>query len=105
MNKDVVQVKGYFSAMAAEGDEGHALPNPDSPRIVIPAGNVVNVRNGPGLTFDILGRMFARQSAPIIGRSADGLWWQIEFGGQPAWISARYVRAMGNIGRVPTTRR
>ncbi len=105
VNKDVVQVKGYSSAMAAEGDEGRAPPNPDSPRIVIPAGNVVNVRSGPDLTFDILGRMFARQSAPIIGRSADGLWWQIEFGGQPAWISARYVRATGNAGGVPTTRR
>lgn len=54
------------------------------------------------MPFDILGRMFARQSVPIIGRSADGLWWQIEFGGRPAWISARYVRATGNAGSVPT---
>ncbi len=105
VNKKVVQVKGYFQAMAAEGDEAQAqaLPNPDPPRIVIPTGNVVNVRSGPGLTFDILGRMLARQSAPIIGRSADGVWWQIEFGGQPAWISARYVRATGNASSVPTT--
>ncbi|MFN4293578.1 MAG: LCP family protein [Thermoflexales bacterium] len=104
VNKNVVQVKGYFQAIAAEGDEAQAraLPNLDAPRIVIPAGNVVNVRSGPGLTFDILGRMLARQSAPIIGRSADGLWWQIEFGGRPAWISARYVRAVGNAGSVPT---
>ncbi|MFC1463357.1 MAG: LCP family protein [Candidatus Brachytrichaceae bacterium NZ_4S206] len=105
VNKNVVQVKGYFQEMATAGDEAQvqALPNPDPPRIVIPAGNVVNVRSGPGVNFDILGRMRARQSAPIIGRSADGAWWQIEFGGQPAWISARYVRATGNAGSVPTT--
>lgn len=105
VNKNVVQVKGYFQEMATAGDEAQvqALPNPDPPRIVIPAGNVVNVRNGPGVNFGILGRMHARQSAPIIGRSSDGAWWQIEFGGQPAWISARYVRAVGNAGSVPTT--
>lgn len=105
VNKNVVQVKGYFQEMATAGDEAQAQssPNPDPPRIVIPAGNVVNVRSGPGVTFDILGRMRARRSAPIIGRSANGAWWQIEFDGQPAWISARYVRTTGNAGSVPTT--
>lgn len=105
MNKNVVQVKGYFQEMAAAGDEAQAQSplNPDLPRIVIPAGSVVNVRSGPGVNFDILGRMRARQSAPIIGRSANGAWWQIEFDGQPAWISARYVRTTGNAGSVPTT--
>ncbi|BCX03904.1 MAG: hypothetical protein KatS3mg053_1842 [Candidatus Roseilinea sp.] len=103
VNKNVVQVKGYFQDMAVAGDDAQAPPNPDPPRIVVPAGSVVNVRSGPGVNFDILGRMRARQSAPIIGRSADGAWWQIQFGEQPAWISARYVRTTGNAGSVPTT--
>lgn len=106
VNKNVVQVKGYFQEAATAGEDAQAtspLSNADPPRIVIPVGNVVNVRSGPGVSFDILGRLRARQSALIIGRSADGAWWQIQFGDQPAWISARYVRTTGNAGGVPTT--
>ena len=106
VNKNVVQVKGYFQEAATAGEDTQAtspLSNADPPRIVIPVGNVVNVRSGPGVSFDILGRLRARQSALIIGRSADGAWWQIQFGDQPAWISARYVRTTGNAGSVPTT--
>ncbi|MDW8351909.1 MAG: LCP family protein [Anaerolineae bacterium] len=100
VNKNVVHIEGYFQEVAVK-DESQLPPDPDVPRIVVPAGSVVNVRGGPGLSFKVIGRMRARQSAPIIGRSNDGAWWQIEFAGQPAWIAARYVRVTGNVGTVP----
>lgn len=104
----VVQVKGYFeeppaTAASTEASPIQAAPVADPPRIIVPSGNVVNVRNGPGTEFDLLGRLRARQSAAVIGRSDDGQWWQIQFRNQSGWISAQYVRITGNAGGVPTT--
>jgi anionic cell wall polymer biosynthesis LytR-Cps2A-Psr (LCP) family protein/uncharacterized protein YraI len=73
-------------------------------RVVVPSGDVVNLRSGPGTNFRVIGRMFGRQSATIVGKTNDGRWWQIQFGGAAAWVAAEIVRASGNTINVPVTR-
>jgi uncharacterized protein YgiM (DUF1202 family) len=109
VNKNVVQVEGYFQEAAATAEARAQTTSPSVsdalPHVAVPRGSVVNVRSGPGTNFSILGRLRSRQSAPIIGRSADGTWWQIQFQDQPGWVSSRHVRATGSTGSVPTTGR
>jgi uncharacterized protein YraI len=85
------------------------LPSPTpapalSARVTVPRGDVVNLRSGPGLTFRVIGRLFALQSAQIIGRSSDGRWWQVRAGRSTAWVAAGIVRATGDVALVPVTR-
>jgi anionic cell wall polymer biosynthesis LytR-Cps2A-Psr (LCP) family protein len=105
VSTEVVQVTGYFEEPPLTADGATPIPQPvvaDPPRVVIPIGDIVNVRNGPGTEFDILGRMGSSQSASIIGRSGDGAWWQIFYRERPAWISADFVRAAGDLINIPT---
>jgi len=81
------------------------VPVAELPRVLVPRGDVVNVRAGPGTGFDIMGRMRSRQTAFIIGRSDDGSWWQIRYGQNQAWISADFVSTVGNLIGVPTVQR
>jgi anionic cell wall polymer biosynthesis LytR-Cps2A-Psr (LCP) family protein/uncharacterized protein YraI len=85
------------------------LPSPTpsavlSARVTVPRGDVVNLRSGPGLTFRVIGRLFALQSAQIIGRSSDGRWWQVRAGRSTAWVAAGIVRTTGDLALVPVTR-
>lgn len=109
IRSDVVKIKGYYEEPAPAPATATPAPVPAAPntvasvpRVLVPRGDVVNVRNGPGVTFNVLGRMRARQTAVITGKSADGTWWQILFGKNPAWINATFVRTSGNLGDVQT---
>jgi anionic cell wall polymer biosynthesis LytR-Cps2A-Psr (LCP) family protein len=103
---DVVTVKGYFEeppvAEVPPTPVVASAPVAELPRVLVPRGDVVNVRAGPGTGFDIMGRMRSRQTAFITGKSDDGSWWQIRYGQNQAWISADFVRTVGNLIGVPT---
>jgi uncharacterized protein YraI len=63
----------------------------------------LNVRAGPGTNYERVGSLAPGSSADIVGRNADGSWWQILYPGAPgdkAWISASYGTA-GNTEGVP----
>ena len=72
------------------------------PNVIVPIGDVVNVRSGPGVEYELLGRMSGGQRADITGRNAEQSWWQIHFGDNLAWISAQFVRAEGDLSAIPT---
>ncbi|HVO42381.1 MAG TPA: SH3 domain-containing protein, partial [Aggregatilineales bacterium] len=62
----------------------------------------LNVRNGPGVNFDILTQITRGQSYPIIARNADTTW--LEITGSDigvGWVSAYYVTMSGNIAGLP----
>jgi uncharacterized protein YraI len=53
----------------------------------------LNVRTGPGTNYDAIGWLAAGTTVAIVGRSADGNWWQIPYPGASggvAWISEGY---------------
>jgi predicted small lipoprotein YifL len=67
-----------------------AATNPPSPAAT-PALTITNefanLRAGPDTAFELVGRLNQGQTAKVLGRSADGKWWQIEVDGKkPAWV-------------------
>jgi uncharacterized protein YraI len=55
-----------------------------------------NVRKGPSTDYDAVGSLLTNESAPIVGRNAEGSWWNIVFPAGPggkAWIANSTVTA------------
>ena len=78
-------------------------PAPQSPLVI--AMTSVNVRAGPGETFEVLGVLQQNQAAPVVGVNAERTWWQIQVPSGVsvtglAWISAGFVYAV-NTNNVP----
>ncbi|MBI4770385.1 MAG: SH3 domain-containing protein [Chloroflexi bacterium] len=72
---------------------------PSGPTITVP--DKANLRSGPGVTYGQIGVLVKGQSAPALGRSSGGDWFQIRYPGVPdgvAWVYAPLV-----LLNVPTT--
>lgn len=68
---------------------------------VVIAADVINVRDGPGTGFAIVGGLTGGEQAPILGRSDDGSWWQIELAnGAEGWVLAQLVSTSGDTSGV-----
>ena len=64
----------------------------------------MNVRSGPGLGFDLLGRLDENSEASVVGKSETGEWWQIEYEKGEAglgWVADAVVDFSGNAESVP----
>jgi hypothetical protein len=46
------------------------------------------VHSGPGSRYLAIAATEPGEQYLLLGKSADGRWWRIDFGGQPAWLSA-----------------
>jgi uncharacterized protein YraI len=55
----------------------------------------VKIRSGPGVNFDALGTLNARDAVNIVGRDSSSAWLQITYADGKGWISAPYVQAAG----------
>ena len=54
---------------------------------------LLNVRAGPSTDYSTVGRLLAGSTVPIIGRSADNSWWQVQFkdgADGRGWIAAEF---------------
>ena len=75
------------------------------PQASLKAGNeFVNVRAGPGLSFDKVGELKPGQRVPVRGKSADGAWWQIilpDSAGGTGWVFAEYLDLSGDAASLP----
>ena len=63
----------------------------DKPSILVTAS--AEVRSGPGSDYLTLTGVQPGEQYPLLGKSTDGRWWRIDFGGQPAWLPAASTRA------------
>ncbi|MCS7222329.1 MAG: SH3 domain-containing protein [Anaerolineae bacterium] len=70
------------------------------PVVAIPHSNM-NVRQGPGTNYPVIGAARAGQAYPITGRNAAGDWWRIEYLGQPGWLYALLTETQGDIAGIP----
>ncbi len=61
------------------------------------ATDLVNVRGGPGLDFAVKSQLKQGDTITIIGKSADGLWWQFDGG----WVSQTYIKLDGDATSIP----
>jgi Bacterial Ig domain len=92
-------VQATAAATAAPVASANTITNKDN--------EFVNVRKGPGLTFDILGQLKQTQSAPAKAKSEDGKWWQIEFAGGEGglgWIFGELVQFSGDAAALPVVK-
>ncbi len=63
----------------------------------------LNVRAGPGLSYDILGSLLFNEVRPVIGRAPQATWWQIILAdGANAWVADQFVDVTGYTGLIPT---
>jgi uncharacterized protein YraI len=65
----------------------------------------VNIRIGPATTYRASAVLPRNAQAPVIGRTADGLWWQVNYNGITGWVSAPYapIQAGANTALIPIT--
>lgn len=68
---------------------GCAYPGAQSGALRVTAG-ALNVRRGPGVGYAVLG---VAHRGDVL-RPAPGGWLPVEYGGEPGWVSARYVEAV-----------
>lgn len=53
-----------------------------------------NIRSGPGINYDLVGKLLLNDKAPVRGKSPDGVWWQIAFDKGPngvGWVRGDLV--------------
>jgi SH3-like domain-containing protein len=76
---------------------------PEGVTITVPLDQeYVNVRNGPGTLYDLVGRLVAGQKAAVLGRSEGGDWLLIRYFGGPdnqGWVYTAPVSL--SAGEVP----
>lgn len=61
----------------------------------------LNLREGPGLNWDVLSIVSGGTTIPVIGRTASTIWIQVVHEGQIGWISTQYTVWSGDIITVP----
>ncbi|NOZ71865.1 MAG: SH3 domain-containing protein [Chloroflexi bacterium] len=74
-------------------------PTPVPPKVII-TRETVNIRQGPGTNYPIVGRAAQGQKFSITGKNPAGDWWQIDFNGKAGWIIDRLVDKEGQIDLV-----
>lgn len=66
---------------------------PSLPQVTVNSN--INVRQGPGTEYAILGSSSAGLQYPVIGRDSSGAWWAIDFHGQTGWVFGELVTVSG----------
>jgi len=67
---------------------------PGQPSLTV-AVDILNVREGPGTNYTVIGQLTQGATAPVRGKSADGQWWQISFPAGPGgvgWVFAELAQ-------------
>lgn len=71
--------------------------NPDNGNVAI-VQQQINVRSGPGTSFNSLGTLNSQDVVNLTGKDSNGAWLQIEFAPGPngrGWVNAAFVQAKG----------
>lgn len=100
-----------FAQYAVEGGTASTTTNATTattatatgPGTVTVTSEFLNVRAGPGLDQAIIGKLANGDSTKPTGQSSDGVWWQITYSGQVAYIYAAYTTSGGTGASTSTT--
>ena len=82
-----------LAAVAALAAASPITQTANDPAGLVVTNEFVNVRKGPDVRYDFLGRLDKGTKAAVIGKSGDALWWQIEFAGGVGWVINDFVQA------------
>ena len=75
-------------------------PTPSGYTLTIQSA-VQNVRNGPGLQFEVIGQLQRGTQARVLGATPDYAWLVIDFRGQWGWLASYLVATFGNRNLLP----
>lgn len=64
-------------------------PTPQVAEVIVNSN--INVRQGPGTTYNIIGAANQGERFPVTGKNPAGDWWQIDYRGQPGWVFGQLV--------------
>ncbi|MDK2980047.1 MAG: hypothetical protein PWQ55_394 [Chloroflexota bacterium] len=96
-------VSAQVLAQQPTGSVPTVTGTPQGVTITVPLDQeYVNVRNGPGTLYDLVGRLVAGQQAAVLGRSEGGDWVLIQYFGGPdnqGWVYSATVSL--SAGEVP----
>jgi len=93
---DQASVEDNSVSSAAAPVEAPAATVPDYPSVS--AGQILNLRGGPGTNYNVVGQLNTNTPYRIIGKNEAGDWWQIDQGnGQSAWVIGQLVAAAGDV--------
>lgn len=81
--------------LAGQAEAYQDAPTPSGAVITVTYTDPMNVRNGPGTFYDIIGQIFPGDVFPATGISPGREWIQISFEGGIAWVYASYVAVSG----------
>ena len=68
--------------------------------VIINTGNL-NVRRGPGGSYEILAKVAGGTQLKIVGRAPDDVWFLIEGYFGLGWVNSQYVIFRGDYAGVP----
>jgi hypothetical protein len=94
-----------LSGSAGSASAASNAPVPPPTGYNITAGDALNIRSGPDVSFERVGKMPYKAQAAILGRDSTTTWWQIDYNGIVGWVSARIGRIEpgANINSIPIT--
>lgn len=77
--------------------------NPNAPLLTVTFDSGLNVRSGPGVTFNQIGKLQKGDTAVILGRNGDSTWWFIERAPLRGWVTSNvaYSGVAGDTSQVP----
>ena len=90
--------RGWVAAQFVQVVAGIEVPLEDTPTPAGPIGHVMqklNVRPGPGATFDSLGMLDPNTVVSLTGKNSTASWFQIDYPSGPGgrgWVTAQYVQ-------------
>lgn len=99
-----VEGKGWVTAQYVTTGNADAVPVIGGDTTDPGTGNAaivqqqINVRSGPGTSFNSLGTLNAQDVVNLTGKDPNGAWLQIAFSAGPegkGWVNAAFVRAQG----------
>lgn len=64
----------------------------------------VNIRQGPGTNYPIIGKAQPRTMMRIIGKNESNTWWQVNFRERKGWVFKKVVSVKGPVDRVPVVK-
>jgi uncharacterized protein YgiM (DUF1202 family) len=70
---------------------GSSLNQPPLTGYFVTTLAVVNIRSEPGNNNAILAQVDQYVQVPLVGRSADNVWWQVNFDNITGWMSSRFI--------------
>lgn len=91
------------SGAPASASQAQIPANAQPTGYMVTAADSVNLRGGPGTSFDVVGKLPFEAQAAVLGRDAALNWWLVDYNGTVGWVSTRFGRIQedANINSIP----